>query len=98
MKLNTKDILSGAIMLALALVGYWLNGDHALGSARRMGPGYMPWLTFILLGGIGASGGLLQRRLDLPDAAVVVLQGILFVAILASETLYGRLWKPKEGS
>ena len=31
----------------------------------------------ILLGGIGASGGLLQRRLDLPDAAVVVLQGIL---------------------
>ena len=30
----------------------------------------------ILLGGIGAEGGLLQRRLDLPDAAVVVLQGI----------------------
>ena len=49
----------------------------------------------ILLGGIGASGGLLQRRLDLPDAAVIVLQGIIFVAILASETLYGRLWKPK---
>lgn len=45
----------------------------------------------ILLGGLGASGGLLQRRLDLPDAAVVVLQGIIFVAILASETLYGRL-------
>jgi simple sugar transport system permease protein len=50
----------------------------------------------ILLGGISASGGLLQRRLDLPDAAVIVLQGIIFVAILASETLYGRLWKPKE--
>ena len=45
----------------------------------------------ILLGGIGASGGLLQRRLDLPDASVLVLQGIIFVAILASETLYGRL-------
>jgi hypothetical protein len=29
---------------------------------------------------------------------VVVLQGILFVAILASETLYGRLWKPKEAA
>lgn len=54
MKLNTKDILSGAIMLGLALVGYWLNGEHALGSARRMGPGYMPMLTFWLLGGIGA--------------------------------------------
>ena len=52
----------------------------------------------ILLGGIGASGGLLQRRLDLPDAAVVVLQGIIFVAILASETMYGRLWKQKEAA
>jgi general nucleoside transport system permease protein len=51
----------------------------------------------VLLGGISASGGLLQRRLDLPDAAVVVLQGIIFVAILASETLYGRLYKAKEG-
>ena len=24
----------------------------------------------------------------------MVLQGIIFVAILASETLYGRLWEP----
>jgi len=45
----------------------------------------------ILLGGIAASGGLLQRRLDLPDATVLVLQGIIFVAILASETLFGRI-------
>jgi simple sugar transport system permease protein len=44
----------------------------------------------ILLGGIEAAGGLLQRRLDLPDATVLVLQGTIFVAILASETLYGR--------
>jgi hypothetical protein len=42
-------------------------------------------------GGIGASGGLLQRRLGLPDATVLVLQGILFVVILASETLRERL-------
>ena len=48
----------------------------------------------ILMGGIGASGGLLQRRLDLPDATVLVLQGILFVVLLASETLYGRLRLP----
>ncbi len=53
MKINTKDIISGVIMLTLALVGFWLNTDHALGSARRMGPGYMPMLTFWILGGIG---------------------------------------------
>ena len=33
----------------------------------------------MLLGGIGAAGGLLQRRLGLPDATVLVLQGMIFV-------------------
>jgi simple sugar transport system permease protein len=44
----------------------------------------------ILLGGIHASSGLLQRAHDLPDATALVLQGIIFVVILASEALYGR--------
>lgn len=44
----------------------------------------------ILVGGISASGGLLQRRFDLPDATASVLHGMLFVAVLASNTLYGR--------
>ena len=30
--------------------------------------------------------------MDLPDASVLVLQGFVFVAILMSEALYGRLW------
>ena len=46
----------------------------------------------VLLGGIVASGGLLQRRAHLPDATVTVLQGLLFVSILAAESLRGRLW------
>ena len=45
----------------------------------------------LLVGGIGASGGLLQRSFQLPDATVNVLQGILFVVILASATFSGRL-------
>ena len=51
-----------------------------------------------LVGGIAASGGMLQRRLDLPDATVLVLQGIAFMVILASETLYGRfrVFQPRE--
>jgi len=44
----------------------------------------------ILLGGIQASSGVLQRSLDLPDATAAVLQGIIFVVLLASESLYGR--------
>jgi simple sugar transport system permease protein len=74
-------------------VGYGYSGILVSFLARHHPLAIIP--VAILLGGIGASGGLLQRRLDLPDAAVVVLQGIIFVAILASETLYGRLWKPK---
>lgn len=45
----------------------------------------------ILLAGFEASSGLVQRRMGLPDATVLVLQGFVFVAILMSETLYGRL-------
>lgn len=45
----------------------------------------------LLLGGINASGGLLQRTFGLPDAAVNVLQGILFVVLLASQTYRGQL-------
>lgn len=44
----------------------------------------------VLLAGIEASSGLIQRRMDLPDATVLVLQGFLFVSLLMSETLYGR--------
>jgi ABC-type uncharacterized transport system permease subunit len=47
----------------------------------------------ILFGGFGAAGSLLQRRLDLPDASVLVLQGIAFVLILASESLRGVDWR-----
>jgi general nucleoside transport system permease protein len=44
----------------------------------------------ILFGGLVASGGLIQRRMDLPDATVLVLEGFIFVVLLTSETLYGR--------
>ena len=40
----------------------------------------------ILLAGFEASSGLVQRRMDLPDATVLVLQGFVFMAILMSET------------
>lgn len=70
-------------------VGYGFTGILVAFLARHNPLAIIP--VAILLGGIGASGGLLQRRLDLPDASVLVLQGIIFVVILASEALYGRL-------
>ncbi len=53
-----------------------------------------PWVIVpaaILFGGFGSAGSLLQRRLDLPDASVLVLQGFAFVMILASEALRGKM-------
>jgi general nucleoside transport system permease protein len=47
-----------------------------------------PWMipiVAILFGGFAAAGSLLQRRLGVPDASVLVLQGFAFVLILASE-------------
>ncbi len=49
-------------------------------------------LISTLLGGLLASGGILQRDHHLPDAAIMVFQGLVFLVILFSESLYGR-WK-----
>ncbi len=78
--------------------GYGYTGILVAFLARHNPLAIIP--VAILLGGIDASGGLIQRRMDLPDATVLVLQGMLFIVILFSETFYGRfkafnpdLWK-----
>jgi general nucleoside transport system permease protein len=76
---------------ASLVTGYGYTGVLVAFIARANPIGIIP--VALLLGGIGASGGLLQRVFELPDAAVNVLQGILFLCILFSETLYGRRWR-----
>jgi simple sugar transport system permease protein len=70
------------------VTGYGYTGVLVAFIARANPLAVIP--VALLLGGIGASGGLLQRLFDLPDATVNVLQGILFISILFSETFYGR--------
>jgi ABC-type uncharacterized transport system permease subunit len=74
---------------ASLIAGYGYTGILVAFIARQNPLAIVP--VAILLGGISASGGMLQRRLDLPDATVQVLQGVAFLMILASETFYGRL-------
>ncbi|HEX2657118.1 MAG TPA: ABC transporter permease [Polyangia bacterium] len=73
---------------ASLVTGYGYTGVLVAFIARQNPLAVIP--VSIVIGGIGASGGLLQRGFDLPDATVNVLQGILFIAILLSETLHGR--------
>ncbi|MER8547868.1 MULTISPECIES: ABC transporter permease [unclassified Mesorhizobium] len=89
--------VQGSANASLA-AGYGYTGILVAFLARHNPLAIIP--VAFLLGGIGASGGLIQRRMDLPDATVLVLQGMLFVVILFSETFYGRfkvfnpdLWK-----
>lgn len=53
-------------------------------------------LVAVLLGGIINSGGALQRIFNMPDATVLVFQGFVFLVVLFSESLYGRLQIFKE--
>jgi simple sugar transport system permease protein len=88
--------LAGAVEVAAVhgnanaslMAGYGYAGILVSFIARQNPLAIVP--VAVLLGGISASGSMLQRRLDLPDATVLVLQGIAFLLILASETLYGR--------
>lgn len=68
--------------------GYGYAGILVAFLARQNPLAVIPYA--ILLGGIQASGGLLQRAHGLPDATVNVIQGIIFMVILSSEMFYGR--------
>jgi simple sugar transport system permease protein len=71
------------------VAGYGYTGILVSFLARHNPLAIIP--VSILLGSIAASGGLLQRRLGLPDASVLVLQGMIFVMVLGSDALYGRI-------
>ena len=68
--------------------GYGFTGILVAFMARQNPLAIIP--VAIFFGGIAAAGGIIQRHMDLPDAAVTLLQGFVFVVLLASETLYGR--------
>jgi ABC-type uncharacterized transport system permease subunit len=74
---------------ASLMAGYGYAGILVAFLARHNALAILP--VSLALGGISASGGLLQRTFGLPDAAVNVLQGIAFVVLLASETFRGQI-------
>jgi ABC-type uncharacterized transport system permease subunit len=69
--------------------GYGYVGILVAFLSRQSAAGIL--IVSLLVGGLLASGGMLQRVHDLPDATITVLQGILFLFILLSDTVYSRL-------
>ncbi|QOV89358.1 ABC transporter permease [Humisphaera borealis] len=70
-------------------VGYGYTGILVAFLARHNPLAIIP--VAVLIGGISAGGGRLQKSLMMPDATALVFQGILFLVVLVFETLYGRL-------
>jgi simple sugar transport system permease protein len=86
--------VQGRAIASLA-AGYGFSGILVSFLARHNALAIVP--VAILVAGISAAGGLIQRRLDLPDATVLLLQGTVFLVLLVSETFYGRfaVFRPK---
>lgn len=74
---------------ASLVAGYGFTGILVAFLARQNPLAVVP--VAILFGALAAAGGLVQRRMAMPDATVLVLQGIIFVVLLVSETFYGRI-------
>jgi putative tricarboxylic transport membrane protein len=49
-----KDVLAGALFCAVALLGLYLSRNYPVGTAVRMGTGYVPRLLCWILLGLGA--------------------------------------------
>ena len=73
---------------ASLVAGYGFTGILVAFLARQNPLAVVP--VAILFGALAAAGGVIQRRMDMPDATILVLQGMLFVILLVSDTLYGR--------
>ena len=52
--LRRKDVLAGLLFVAVAVVGLYVSRDYPIGTAVRMGTGYVPRLLCWLLLGLGA--------------------------------------------
>jgi putative tricarboxylic transport membrane protein len=96
--LARKDVLSGLLFVAVALFGLWLSRDYPIGTALRMGTGYVPrLLCWILLGlgtvilVMGMREGQAERRVDFSDRSgwrpVVFVTASLVIFGLSIERL-----------
>src|SRR5262245_47038549 len=87
-----KDVLAGLLFIAVAVLGLWISRDYPIGTALRMGTGYVPRLLCWLLLGLGAVvlvQGLreAQGARALSCADILALRPVVFVT--ASLVVFG---------
>jgi hypothetical protein len=52
--LTHKNVLAGAMFIIIAILGLWISRDYPIGTALRMGTGYVPRLLCWILLGLGS--------------------------------------------
>jgi hypothetical protein len=71
-RVNTADLAFGLFLVAIGAVALYLIADLPMGSASRMGPGYVPRglaVVIALLGGFLALKSLVAGREAFPEIA-----------------------------
>jgi putative tricarboxylic transport membrane protein len=85
-----KDVLAGLLFIVVAVLGLWISRDYPIGTALRMGTGYVPRLLCWLLLGLGAIvlvQGLREAQGTLSSGDVSALRPVIFVT--ASLVVFG---------
>jgi putative tricarboxylic transport membrane protein len=93
-----KDVLAGALFIAVAATGLWVSRHYPIGTALRMGTGYVPRLLCWILLGLGVlvvvqglrdipAGGAIGPGLRPVWRPLIFVTGSLVVFGLAIETL-----------
>jgi hypothetical protein len=90
--LTRKDVLAGLMFMAVAALGLWISRDYPLGTAFRMGTGYVPRLLCWILLGLGAVvlvQGLRAAQAERPIPAGGGLAWRPVVFVTASLVMFG---------
>jgi hypothetical protein len=86
---NGKDVLAGLLFLAFALGFLFFAHDYPLGSARRMGPAYVPVVLSLFLLAIGLATVARGFLTTGPPISAVALKALVLVT--AAIVLFGLL-------
>lgn len=90
---RTRDVVAGAIFVAIAAGFGWEATNYELGRALRMGPGFIPIVLCILLAALGALVALGGAKQDgTTEVGGVPWKGILLV--LVALLLFGYAGQP----
>jgi len=82
--LTRKNILAGLLFIAIAAAGLWISRSYPIGTALRMGTGYVPRLLLWFLLGLGAViffQGLRENDEKSNADRTSILRPLIFVSV-----------------